>query len=235
MSPIMIEAVALALRDILSPPFRGVLYKSLALTIGLLVALWVLIERLVSVWVETPWTWLDITLNIVTGVGLIVGLGFLVAPVAALFAGLFLDDIAELVESEHYPADPIGRPLPLARALWTSVKFLAVVLLVNALALPLVLILGFGVLIFLAANAYLLGREYFELVALRHNDEVTARRLRMRHSGRIFVAGLVIAGFVAIPIVNLLAPLFATAFMVHVYKGIAAIPTARASVSPPVR
>ena len=214
----MIDAAILALRDILSPPFRGVLVKSLALTIALLVALWVLLEWLVTVGVETPWPWLDITLNIVTGVGLIVGLGFLVAPVAALFAGLFLDDIAELVERAHYPADTVGRPLPLASALWTSVKFLGVVLLVNAVALPLVLILGFGVLIFLAANAYLLGREYFELVALRHNDAATARRLRIRHSGRIFVAGLVIAGFVAIPIVNLLAPLFATAFMVHVYK-----------------
>jgi CysZ protein len=218
----MIDAAVLALRDILSPPFRGVLFKSLALTIGLLVALWILLEWLVSVWVETPWPWLDITLSIVTGVGLIVGLGFLVAPVAALFAGLFLDDIAELVERAHYPADPVGRPLPLAGALWTSVKFLGVVLLVNAVALPAVLILGFGFLIFLGANAYLLGREYFELVALRQSDEATARRLRIRHSGRIFVAGLVIAGFIAIPIVNLLAPLFATAFMVHVYKGIAA-------------
>ena len=74
------------------------------------------------------------------------------------------------------------------------------------------------------ANAYLLGREYFELVALRHVDGLTAKRLRLRYSGRIFVAGLVIAAFVAIPIINLLAPLFATAFMVHLYKSIAASP-----------
>lgn len=214
----MLDAAFLALREILSPPFRGVLVKSLALTIGLLVALWLLLERLLSAWVEIPWPWLDTAFSILTGIGLVIGLGFLVAPVTALFAGLFLDDIAELVERTHYPADPVGTPLPMPRAILTAGKFLGVVLLVNAVALPLVLLVGFGFLIFLAANAYLLGREYFELVALRHHDAETARRLRLRNSGRIFAAGLVIAGFLAVPLVNLLAPLFATAFMVHVFK-----------------
>lgn len=217
----MLAAAALALREILSPPFRGVLLKSLALTLGLLVALWVLLDRLLTEWVTIPWGWLDTAFDVLTGVGLVIGLGFLVAPVAALFAGLFLDDIAEVVEARHYPADPPGRALPTGRAIWTSVKFLGVVLLVNAVALPLVFLLGFGFVIFLAANAYLLGREYFEMVALRHTDAAAARRQRLMHSGRIFAAGLVIAAVVAIPIVNLLAPLFATAFMVHVYKRIA--------------
>jgi CysZ protein len=216
----MIDAAALALRDILSPPFRGVLLKSLALTIVLLVALWLGLEWLVAHFVTTPWSWLDTVLDVLTGIGLVVALAFLVAPVAALFVGLFLDDIAETVERMHYPADPPGQPLPLARSLLTSVKFLGVVLIVNALALPLVLVLGFGVIVFLVANAYLLGREYFELAALRRHDEATVRRLRARNSGRIFAAGLLIAAFLAIPIVNLLGPLFATAFMVHLERRI---------------
>ena len=177
----------LAFRDILSPPFRGVLLKSLALTIALLVALWLALEWLLAqLGRHAMAVARHGVLDILTGIGLVIGLGFLVAPVAALFAGLFLDDIAEAVERTHYPADPPGRPLPLARSLATSLKFLGVVLLVNALALPLVLFVGFGVLIFLVANAYLLGREYFELAALRHHDEATVRRLRARHSGTIF-------------------------------------------------
>lgn len=218
----MLAAAALAFRDVFSPPFRGVMLKSLGLTLGLLVALWAVLTGLIGSWVAIPWLWVDTAVSILTGIGLVIGLAFLVAPVTALFAGLFLDDIAELVERTHYPADPVGRPLPIVRGAVTSAKFLAVVLLVNAIALPLVLFVGFGFLIFLAANAYLLGREYFELVALRHNDELTARRLRLRHSGMAFVAGLVIAGFLAIPFLNLLGPLFATAFMVHVYKQVAA-------------
>lgn len=218
----MIHAATLALRDILSPPFRGVLRKSLGLTLALLVALWLALEWLLTSWVATAWPWLDTAFNILTGIGLVVGLGFLVAPVAALFAGFFADDIAEAVERMHYPTDAPGRPLPIGRSLATSLKFLGIVLLVNALALPLVLFLGFGVLVFLLANAYLLGREYFELVALRHYDEDTVQQLRARHSGRIFAAGLLVAAFLAIPIVNLLGPLFATAFMVHLEKRIAA-------------
>jgi CysZ protein len=218
----MIAAAVLAFRDILSRPFRGVLVKSLALTIGLLIALWLGLEWSVAHFVTTPWRWLDTFLDILTGIGLVIALGFLVAPVAALFVGLFLDDIAEAVERAHYPADPPGQPLPLARSLLTSMKFLAVVLIVNALALPLVLVLGFGVVIFLVANAYLLGREFFELAALRRRDEATVRRLRTAYSGRIFAAGLIIAAFLAIPIVNLLGPLFATAFMVHLERRIGA-------------
>ena len=220
----MLDAAVLALRDILSPPFRGVLMKALALTLALLVAFWLTLEWLFAHYVVTPWHWLDATLDIMTGVGLLVGLGFLVAPVAALFAGLFLDDVAEVVELTHYPADPPGRPQPLLTGIVTAAKFLFLVLLVNAVALPLVLILGFGFLIFLAANACLLGREYFELAALRYHDEPTARRLRRENAGTIFAAGLLIAAFLAIPIVNLLGPLFATAFMVHLEKRIAAAP-----------
>ena len=214
----VIEAAALALRDILSPPFRGVLVKSLALTIALLVALWLAIQWLVAYFIATPWGWLDLVLDIMTGVGLLVGLGFLVAPVAALFVGLFLDEVAEAVEQTHYPGDPVGRPLPPGRALWASLKFFGIVVLVNALALPLVFLLGFGALVFLVANAYLLGREYFELVAMRHHERSVVRKLRSKHSVRIFSAGLLVAVVLAIPIVNVLGPLFATAFMVHVEK-----------------
>ena len=218
----MLKAARLAFGDIMSPPFRSVLVTSLALTVGLLAALWAALAWSLSYWIDTPWAWLDWTISVLTGIGLVVALAFLVAPVAALFVGLFLDDIAERVERTHYPHDPVGTPLPLMRALATSLTFLGAVFLVSAIALPLSLALGFGFAIFLAANAYLLGREFFELAALRHHDEAAVRRMRLRHGGRIFMAGLAIAAFLAVPILNLLGPLFATAFMVHVQKQIAA-------------
>ncbi len=216
----MLASASLALRDIFSPPFRGVLMKSLALTVALLIALWLLLQWLLAGWLVAPWPWLATAFAILTGIGLVIGLGFLVAPVTALFAGLFLDDVAEVVERTHYAADPLGRPLPFARSIVTSLRFLGLVLIVNAIALPLVLVVGFGFLIFLAANAYLLGREYFELAALRHHDEATVGRMRAQNSAKVFGAGLFIAGFLAVPILNLLAPLFATALMVHLRKRI---------------
>jgi CysZ protein len=219
----MLEAAGLALRDILAPPFRSVLWKSLVLTIGLLAALWIVLEGILAYFVALPYGWLDTAFSILTGIGLVIGLGFLVAPVTAGFAGLFLDDIAEVVERTHYPAEPPGRAVPFARSLMLSVKFLGAVLAVNAIALPLVLFVGFGFVVFLVANAYLLSREYFQLAALRFHGEETAARLRARHSGRIFAAGLLIAGLLALPIVNLVGPLFATAFMVHLQKRLASM------------
>ena len=218
----MIAAARMALREILSPEFRSVFWKSLALTIGLLATLWILLTRVLSYFVEVPWPWADTGFTIVAAIVLLVVMGFLVAPVTSLFAGLFLDDIAELVERERYPADTPGEAMPIGRSLATTAKFTIVVLAVNLVALPLVLFLGFGFIVFVVANAYLLGREYFELVALRFHNSSKVARMRKRYSVRLFLAGLVIAGLLAVPIANLLTPLFATAFMVHVYKRIAA-------------
>jgi CysZ protein len=219
---LMIAAAQMALREILSPQFRRVFWKALALTIGLLAALWILLTRLLSHFVEVPWPWADTGFTIVAATLLLILMGFLVAPVTSLFAGLYLDDIAELVERGRYPTDSPGEAMPLGRSLATTAKFTLVVLAVNLAALPLVLFLGFGFVVFLVANAYLLGREYFELVALRFHNSSKVQRMRKRYALRLFLAGLTIAGLLAIPIANLLTPLFATAFMVHVYKKIAA-------------
>jgi CysZ protein len=218
----MLESAALAFGDMVSPPFRWVLLKSLALTIALLAGLWVGLEWLLADWVALPYPWLETGFSVLAGIALLLGLGFLVAPVTALFAGLFLDDIADVVERTHYPDEPAGRAMPIGQSLALSLKFLVVVFLVNLLALPLALFVGFGFLIFLVANAYLLGREYFELAALRFHDPEAARRLRLRNSGRVFAAGLMIAAFLLIPFLNILGPLFATAFMVHLQKRISA-------------
>ncbi|MCF1505094.1 sulfate transporter family protein [Afifella sp. H1R] len=216
----MFDDAQRSLEEILSPPFRNVLWKSVGLTLGLLLVLWLVLEGLVVHFLALPYPWLETGLTIVSGIGLVVGLAFLAAPATSLFAGIFLDEIAEVVEKNHYPNEPLGRALPLMEGILTTLQFTLVVVGVNLVALPLVLFVGFGVVIFFVANGYLLGREYFDLAARRFHDRRVAKILRLRHSGRIFLAGLVIAGFTAVPLVNLLAPLFATAFMVHVHKRI---------------
>src|SRR3954468_4893429 len=118
----MIESAVLAAREILSPPFRAVLWKSLGLTIGLLAALWLVLDRIVLHYVTLPYPWLESAFAVLAGVGLTVGLGFLVAPVTAMFAGLFLDDIAEVVERTHYPADPPGRAMPIGLSILMSAR-----------------------------------------------------------------------------------------------------------------
>ncbi|MBN9069914.1 MAG: cysteine biosynthesis protein CysZ, partial [Rhizobiales bacterium] len=66
------------------------------------------------------------------------------------------------------------------------------------------------------------GREYFEFAAMRFHEEPEAKALRRRNFGTVFLAGLVIALFLAVPVVNLLTPLFAAALMVHLHKMVSA-------------
>ena len=216
----MIAAASKALDQLLSVPFRTVLFRSLALTLGLLIAAIVGLTTLLGALVVLP-GWLETLIQVAGGLGLVVASVFLVAPISSAIAGLFLDEIAGRVERAHYPHDPPGRELPLAEGLWLSAKFALVVLGVNVCVLLLLLLPGINVLAFFVANGYLLGREYFELAALRHMPLAEAKRLRRAHRGRIFLSGLMIAALVSVPVLNLLTPLVATAFMVHIYKDIA--------------
>ena len=88
----------------------------------------------------------------------------------------------------------------------------------TALALLLLLVPGINAVAFIGANAYLLGRQYFEFIALRHLSPAEAATLRRRHAGQIFLAGLVMALMVSVPVLNLITPLFGAAFMVRVFK-----------------
>jgi len=142
-------------------------------------------------------------------------------PVAALVGSFFVDDVAETVERENYPAEPVGTALPLLPAVIEGLKIALLSLIVYLVALPFVLFAGFGFLILLAANAYLLSREYFELAAMRFRTPAEARMMRKANAGYIFMAGLVIAVFVSIPILNFATPVFAMAFMVHIHKKLA--------------
>lgn len=216
----MIEAAFRALADVFSPAFRKVLWKALGLTILLFIAILVAVEVAISMLTGFPWPWLETILAVATGLGLLAAFFFLMAPVTAVFAGLFLDDIAEIVERRHYPQHPPGSPLPTVQAIFTGVQFGAVVLAVNLALLP-TLFLGIGAIAMVIANAYLLSREFFEMIATRHLPVADARRLRRENSPRVFAAGFIPAVLALIPLLNVIVPLFSTAYFVHIFKRIA--------------
>jgi uncharacterized protein involved in cysteine biosynthesis len=53
---------------------------------------------------------------------------------------------------------------------------------------------------------------------MRFRPPAEAKLLRKQHAGYLFGAGLIIALFVSIPILNFATPVFAMAFMVHLHK-----------------
>ncbi|MFD1333234.1 sulfate transporter family protein [Methylopila musalis] len=218
----MLDSALMAARQMFSPEFRAVLLKSLGLTLLALALGWIGLQALIDHLLTLEPGYLRSGAQILSGLGLAFGLVFLITPVTAAVAGLFLDDVAAVVERTHYPADAPGVAPPTLRGALMSARFGALVLAVNVAMLPLLFFPGVNVAAWALVNAYLLSREYFTLAALRFRPEGEAAALRRRHRWRVFAAGLVAAALALAPLANLLTPLFATAFFVHLHKKIAA-------------
>ncbi|MDA9409027.1 sulfate transporter family protein [Bradyrhizobium sp. CCBAU 45384] len=229
----MLDAAVKALSQMMSPPMRSILWRSIGLALVLIVVLAIGLQRLLSwfaihgeVWLEgllgPSWhaslevlAWV---ISIAAGFGVVFGSVFLMPAITSLVASFFVDDVADIVEREYYPAEQPGEALPFNQAILEGIKTALLTIVVYLAALPLVFLAGAGFLIFFLAAAWLLGREYFELAAMRFRSPEDAKAMRRDNAATIFTAGLFIAAFVSIPVVNLATPIFGMAFMVHMHK-----------------
>ncbi|HAD25227.1 MAG TPA: cysteine biosynthesis protein CysZ [Alphaproteobacteria bacterium] len=217
----MIQSALKAIRQLPDPAFRKLLLQSLGLTVLLLLGIGAAAFYGIGFIPEFETGWLNDVIGWLAGLGVVIGSIWLLIPVTAIFIGIFLDQIADAVEAQHYPADPPSRDPPLSETLIMALRFTAIMVVANILVLPLYLLPVANLAIFYGLNGYLLGREYFEMVAIRHHDAATVKALRQQNSLRITLAGILIALPLVIPVFNLIVPLFGAAFMVHVYKGLA--------------
>lgn len=213
----MIKAAYRALGDITSPEFRSILWKAIGLSLLMFIGLFMAVQA--AFWFLTffPYPWIETLAAIGAGLGLLVAFFFLMSPVTAMFAGLYLDDVADKVEKRHYANEPGGKALSTFKALRISLQFGLLVLIVNILALPLVFT-GFGAIVLVTINAYLLSREYFEMAAMRFMEPQDAKDFRKENGAAVFVAGFIPAVMTLVPIVNLTVPLFSTSYFVHLFK-----------------
>ncbi|WP_373456187.1 sulfate transporter family protein [Pseudovibrio sp. Alg231-02] len=214
----MLSAAIKSFSQVFEPHFRSIFFKALGLTLLLLLVVWIAIQGVVGYFIDLPQDWQDTTVSIVTGIGALIGLGYILAPVSAMVVAFYQDQISELVEEDSYPNEKRGKALPLGESIVTALRFVGVIIVANIFALMLFFIPGIGQIAFLLVNGYLLGREYFEFVAMRFMSPQEAKAFRKSQGGTVFAAGLIVAFVLAIPIVNLITPLFATIFMVHVFK-----------------
>jgi len=203
--------------------FAAVLIRSLLLTVALLLALsfgagWLI--GLLPATISLPWIG-DISLPITSLQGLAFGAilwlsSFMMFPVAALFVNLSLETIVDAVEAHHYPDTRSERSPTLLESLISGIRFSLVVIGVNIIALiPYFLAGPLAPFVFFAVNGYLLGREYFQLVAELHLPERAANRLRRRYSFRIWFAGTLMAVPLAVPVLNLIVPVLGAATFTH--------------------
>ena len=214
----MFAALARAFADLSAPPMRRVVGLGLGLTVASFILLWLAVALALDRLVRFAWQPLDWAVQVLGAAGVLVVSWLLFPAVATLIMGLFLDRIAAAVEALDDPALAPPRRRPASEGLAVTLRMMGLSIALNLLALPVYLLApGANFFVFLSLNGYLFGREYFEVVALRRLDRQAVAAVRRRFGGRVFLGGVVIAGLFLLPLVNLLAPAIATAFMVHVF------------------
>jgi uncharacterized protein involved in cysteine biosynthesis len=214
----LIGAFIKAVDQILDPKVRRIVWIALATAVAVFILLWTLVGSLLintdffSIGLlEVAIDWLG---------GLAVGaLTCLLFPSAiSVVIGFFLEDIANAVERKHYPDLAPANAISCANTVLTTLRFLAIMLFLNILMLPFLLTGPFFPFVFYSINGYLLGREYFEIVAFRRTGPSEAKALRQKHAFQLFLVGIFVAFMLTVPIVNLLAPIITTGMMVHLFE-----------------
>lgn len=219
----LLEPFARAGRDLWSPAARSILWRSL----GLSAAAFVLVAIAVQYGIghaTAGWAgWVQTLLDVLGGFATLVLVWMLFPAVATFFVGAMTDGLIDAVERAHYP-HVRARASSLLSALGQGARFAVVVIALNLLLLPLYIVLLFVPLlapvVFLLVNGYLVGREYFDMVAVRHLDSADVRVLRRYHGARIYGTGFVLAFLFTVPVVNLFAPMLGAAAMVHLFHSV---------------
>ncbi|MDA8983136.1 EI24 domain-containing protein [Planktomarina temperata] len=216
------------------PKFRRVLWRGLGLTIVLLIAACLLVNFGINQLLSSAWaanligdqSWLGALINI-GGVLFTIALSiWLMVPVTSAIIALFLDEVAQAVEARHYPHLPKQTATKLQDQILVGIRFLGILLLANVGALILSMIVPLlAPFVFWATNGYLMGREYFQMAAMRRMPRAQAQELYQRHQGSIWTAGILMAIPMSIPLVGLFIPLLGAATFTHQFERLRALPS----------
>ncbi len=223
---LILRSFSLALGQLSDPRFRRVFAIGIGLALALLIGATAGFAWLID-WVTPEDVWLPI-LGEVRWVNDLLSWGgafllaflsiFLMVPVASAITSMFLDDVADAVEAEHYPNLPPVTRVPFGDALRDTVNFLGVLIGANILAIILyVFFAPFALFIFWGLNGFLLGREYFTLAAMRRVGRKEAKRLRRKHMVTLWAAGVLMAVPLSVPLLNLLIPILGAATFTHLF------------------
>ena len=222
----MLKDLLKTLHQLRDPRLTRVLVLSLILAVVLYVGLVAAAGWALTTFSLFDLAWLDSIVRFLGGlaVGLIALLLF--PSFAMAIQGLLLEDVTQAVESRHYPDLPEPRPQSWGELAMSTGRIVLVAVAVNAVMLPLYLALTFvpplNFALFYLVNGWLLGREYFESVALRRMPPPAARAFRLANRGHVWLAGALIAFLFSIPVLNLAAPVIGTGFMLHRFEALRA-------------
>ncbi len=223
----MIFAYRHAFTQLRDPRYRRLLWIGMALSLALLFALYAFVLLIVQLLIPGA-LFLPITgqvqgLSSLFSLGSILYLlglsGFLMVPVASIFTGLYLNDVADAVEAEHYRGLAARERVPMREAIPDGLRYFGLLTALNVAGMAVfALSNGWGLATLWLVNGVLLSREYFTMVARRRNARDDARALYKRDFYWLWLPGSVLAMLLTIPVVNLAMPMVGAAVFTHLYN-----------------
>lgn len=222
----MIRAYMNAVTKLRDPQYRKLLWLGVALSLALLFMLYAFVLLIVQILIPGA-LFLPIT-GQVQGLSSLFSLGsiiyllglsvFLMVPVASVFTGLYLNDVADSVEKDSYPGLPPRNRVPFRESLNDGLRYFGLLVGLNVIGMGVFAISnGWGMAILWIVNGFLLSREYFTMVARRRHDLEAARALQKQHMLGLWLPGIVLAIGLSVPVLNLAMPLVGAAVFTHLY------------------
>lgn len=216
----MWRAFQLALSDAFAPAGRKALLLSFGGTLVLLVSLWIGASALLALVQVSHFHWLDTVIDVVGSLATLALAWVLFPTMSMLVLGVFLDRFIAVSERMHYPGLPAARRVGMVEVLRSALWLAVISMVLNLALLPLYFLPIVNLPIYYGLNGYLVGRAYFEPIALRRMDLRTARHLWNRHSGYLWIAGVFIAVLLSLPLINFVAPLIGVALLFHLFQSL---------------
>jgi len=226
------KAYSAAVSQLSDPPIKRVIIAVAAWTAGIYLVLGFLLWTLVAgfdptgglAWIGIEWlrsALLWVIGGVVGFLGIFVFFGLfwlLFVIIVQTVSSFYLERVILAVEARHYPGLPTAEAQTVADMVVSTLQFFGFMVVLNILALPFYFIPLFGVGLFYLINGYLIGREYFELVAFRRVDRRTAGIIRKAQRGTVLGTGMATTVMFSIPLLNLVAPVLTAAAMVHMFQ-----------------
>ncbi len=144
---------------------------------------------------------------------------FLMVPVASVFTGLYLHDVADMVEEIYYPHLPRPERPSGYETFRLTFNYIGLLLPANIVAMIIFGLSGFfwGMVFFYALNGWLLAREYGDMIASRRLPPGEVKAVRRQHRRSYGLCGVMLANGLSIPLVNLLMPVLGAAAFTHLH------------------
>lgn len=211
----MLQDLTRAIVALGDPRARNVALLGVGIALLTLIGLLFGVDWLLAWAADTGRSWLNAIVEVLGVLGTAIVAWFLFPSIVVAISGLFLERVVDATEERYFPGLPVPRPVPLSATVGASLRLLATSLLLNLLALPAYFVPLLNLPVWLLLNGYLVGREYAELVGMRRLDRPALDTLLRQQRWLFWLAGVVIAFLLAIPLVNLVAPVVGAAFMTH--------------------